>query len=302
VRAACRVRAMADGASSATPMLVEYDARTSMSSTRRPLILLSNDDGYRARGLRTLVAALAEFGDVVVCAPESEQSTTSHSLTLTRPLRLRQVENNVFAVDGTPADCVYVALNGGTRVLPRMPDVVVSGLNHGLNLATDVFYSGTVAAAREGALRGIPAMATSADMRANMERAAATCAKLVRSLVELAPVAPAAQPASVPVGPPFRRKLPAPLINVNVPPGEDWPIAATRLGLRLYEDLVEFRTDPRGREYLWIGGGGVRHEELSASDTEAYDRGMVSVTPLLLDLTSLQGAVLTEAMVQALAR
>jgi 5'-nucleotidase len=271
-----------------------------MANSLRPLILLSNDDGYRARGLRTLAAALAEFGDVVVCAPESEQSTTSHSLTLTRPLRLRQVEKGIFAVDGTPADCVYLALNGGTRILPRIPDAVVSGLNHGLNLATDVFYSGTVAAAREGALRGVPAMATSADMKANMERAAATCAKLVVSLIELAPIAPVARQAAV--GPPYRRKLPAPLINVNVPPGEDWPVASTRLGLRLYEDLVEFRIDPRGREYLWIGGGGVRHEELSGSDTEAYDRGMVSVTALQLDLTAVQGAVLTAQMVQALSR
>ncbi len=277
-----------------------------MANTLRPLILLSNDDGYRARGLRTLGAALAELGDVVVCAPESEQSTTSHSLTLTRPLRLRQVENGIFAVDGTPADCVYVALNGGTRVLPRMPDVVVSGLNHGLNLATDVFYSGTVAAAREAALRGIPAMAASADGRANMERAAAKCAKLARSLIELAPVSPGVRDGgagpgiSLPIGPPFRRKLPAPLINVNVPPGEDWPAASTRLGLRLYEDLVEFRIDPRGREYLWIGGGGVRHEELSGSDTEAYDRGMISVTALQLDLTAAGNAVLTEQMVQTL--
>ena len=277
-----------------------------MPNTPRPLILLANDDGYRARGLRTLSAALDELGDVVVCAPESEQSTTSHSLTLTRPLRLRQVEKRIFAVDGTPADCVYIALNGGTRVLPRMPDVVVSGLNHGLNLATDVFYSGTVAAAREGALRGIPAMATSADGAANMERAAAVCAKLVRALIELAPIAPAVRAAgagpALPIGPPFRRKLPAPLINVNVPPGDAWTIASTRLGLRLYEDLVEFRTDPRGREYLWIGGGGVRHEDLSGSDTEAYDRGIVSVTALLLDLTAAEGALLTERMAQASSR
>jgi 5'/3'-nucleotidase len=179
-----------------------------------------------------------------------------------------------------------------------MPDVVVSGLNHGLNLATDVFYSGTVAAAREGALRGIPSMAASADVGANFERAAAVCAKLVRSLVELAPIAPAARDGTA--GPPFRRKVPAPLVNVNVPPGEAWSVAATRLGLRLYDDLVEFRTDPRGREYLWIGGGGVRHEELTGSDTDAYDRGMVSVTALLLDLTSADGSVLTQSMAQAL--
>lgn len=275
---------------------VEYDAAHSMSNATRPLILLSNDDGYRARGLRTLAGALGVLADVIVCAPESEQSTTSHSLTLTRPLRLRQVESGIFAVDGTPADCVYVALNGGTRVLPRMPDVVVSGLNHGLNLATDVFYSGTVAAAREGALRGIPAVATSADPGADMERAAAFAARLVASLLQL--VAPAESGA--PLGPPFRRKGPAPLINVNVPPGTEWMATSTRLGLRLYEDVVEFRHDPRGREYLWIGGGTVRHEDMTGSDTEAHDRGMVSVTPLLLDLTSAEGS-LTERMVRNVA-
>src|SRR3954468_8010372 len=159
-----------------------------MVGLERPLILLSNDDGHRAPGLRTLAAALRDFAEVVVCAPESEQSTTSHSLTLTRPLRLREVDRTLFAVDGTPADCVYVALNGGTRVLPRMPDLVISGMNHGLNLGTDVFYSGTVAAAREGALRGIPAMATSADVGADPDRAAAVCANLARCLVKLAPV------------------------------------------------------------------------------------------------------------------
>src|SRR3954467_3940419 len=117
-----------------------------MPTSGRPLVLLCNDDGHLANGLRVLLRALATFADVVVCAPESEQSTTSHSLTLSRPLRLRQPEPGMFAVDGTPADCVYVALNGGTRVLSRTPDLVVSGMNHGLNLATDVFYSGTVAA------------------------------------------------------------------------------------------------------------------------------------------------------------
>ncbi len=261
----------------------------------RPLVLLANDDGYRAQGLRTLADALRVFADVVVCAPETEQSTTSHSLTLTRPLRLRAVSEGLFAVDGTPADCVYVALNGGTRVLPRAPDLVVSGMNHGMNLGTDVFYSGTVAAAREGALRGIPAMATSADIAADRAEAAEICAKLARSLVALAPVSPDA-PTTVP---PFRRKVPAPLVNVNVPPGRGWPVVGTRLGLRLYEDIVEFRHDPRGREYLWIGGGGVHHEELAGSDTEAYDRGAVSVTPLLLDLTSAEGSVLTHRMAAA---
>jgi 5'-nucleotidase len=265
----------------------------------RPLILLANDDGYRAQGLRTLADALRTFADVVVCAPETEQSTTSHSLTLTRPLRLREVQRSVFAVDGTPADCVYVALNGGSRVLPRTPDLVVSGMNHGMNLGTDVFYSGTVAAAREGALRGIPAMAASADLDADRAAAADVCARLAANLVKLAPVSPDDTRAGSTLPAPYRRRVPAPLVNVNVPPGAGWPVVGTRLGLRLYEDIVEFRHDPRGREYLWIGGGGVYHEELAGSDTEAYDRGAVSVTSLLLDLTSAEGSVLTHSLAAA---
>ena len=120
-------------------------------------ILLSNDDGFFAPGLQVLRTALATFAEVVVCAPESNQSATSHSLSLNRILRLRDHGHGIHSVDGTPADCVYVALNSGTRLLPRRPDLVVSGMNHGPNLGTDVFYSGTVAAAREGALRGVPA-------------------------------------------------------------------------------------------------------------------------------------------------
>src|SRR5262249_24114157 len=115
----------------------------------RPLVLLSNDDGCAAAGLLALRDALATWATVVVCAPELNQSATSHSLSLHRPLRLRVVEDGLFALDGTPADCVYVALHSGTRVLERRPDLVVSGMNHGLNLGVDVFYSGTVAAARE---------------------------------------------------------------------------------------------------------------------------------------------------------
>lgn len=268
--------------------------------SHRPLILLSNDDGYRAHGIRTLATALGAVADVVVCAPESEQSTTSHSLTLTRPLRLREVGPAEFAVDGTPADCVYVALNAGTRVLPRAPDLVVSGLNHGLNLGTDVFYSGTVAAAREGALRGIPAMATSADVDADPAHAGEVCARLARALVDLAPVSPDRKNQGSPSS--FHLRVPAPLLNVNIPSGQGWKVVATRLGLRLYEDLVEFRRDPRGREYLWIGGGGVRHETLPGSDTDAHDAGEVSVTPLLLDLTAAEGSVLAQRLAEAVPR
>jgi 5'-nucleotidase len=268
-----------------------------MPAPRRPLVLLCNDDGHLANGLRLLRSALSGLANVVVCAPETEQSTTSHSLTLTRPLRLREAEPGIFAVDGTPADCVYVALNGGTRILARAPDLVLSGVNHGLNLGTDVFYSGTVAAAREGSLRGIPAMACSADAGADLGAAAALCAKLALSFVELSPIAP---PEGGIDRPPYRRRVAAPLLNVNVPRGSAWKVVATRLGLRLYEDMVEFRTDPRGREYLWIGGdGAVRHEPLAGSDTDAHDAGSVSVTPLLPDMTSSEGSALTRRLATA---
>src|SRR5687767_6159155 len=126
----------------------------------RPLILISNDDGIHAEGLHALETALAEVGRTYVVAPETEQSATSHAITLSRPLRLRQLAARRFAVDGTPVDCVYVALHR-PGLLPDRPAIVVSGINHGPNLGSDVFYSGTVAAAREGALRGIPAVAVS---------------------------------------------------------------------------------------------------------------------------------------------
>lgn len=233
----------------------------------RPLVLLSNDDGYRARGIETLRSALSSFADVYICAPETEQSATSHSLSLHRPLRLFRHDDRVFSVDGTPADSVYVALHAETRVLPRKPDLVVSGMNHGVNLGDDVFYSGTVAAAREGALKGFPSLAVSAAVDADGVAAAALATKLARALLAEARQGPL-------------------LLNVNFPKGSTWPVKATRLGSRVYRDGVEFRRDPRGREYMWIGGPGVEHREIAGSDTEAYDRGEVGVTPLVLDLWS----------------
>lgn len=209
--------------------------------------------------------ALATFSDVVVCAPESEQSASSHALSLHRPLRLFRHDEGEFSVDGTPADCVYVALHAEGRVLDRRPDLVVSGLNHGVNLGDDVFYSGTVAAAREGALKGYRALAVSAAVGADQAAAAARAAEIAAALL--------AETDSGPV-----------LLNVNFPPGREWTLRATRLGTRVYQDGVEFRRDPRGREYLWIGGPGVEHREAPGSDTEAFDQGVVGVTPLVLDL------------------
>lgn len=248
----------------------------------RPLVLLSNDDGYRAHGLQLLKAAISTWADVVVCAPESEQSTTSHSLSLYRPLRLAHVSDTEFSVDGTPADCVYVALHAA-RVLPRRPDLVVSGLNHGLNLGNDVFYSGTVAAAREAALKGFVALAVSADTRADFEKAAAMSSSIARCLLGSG------------AGEPARGRL----FNVNFPSQGSWTPRATRLGRRAYRDEVEFRRDPRGREYLWISGAALEHDLLDGSDTEAYDRGEVGITPLVLDLWDASGGAHAAAVVAA---
>ncbi len=233
----------------------------------------------RARGGAGLFGRIAAFFQlvttvpkVVVCAPEANQSATSHSLSLHRILRLRHVGPGIFSLDGTPADCVYVALHSGTRVLPRRPDLVVSGMNHGLNLGVDVFYSGTVAAAREAALRGIPSVAVSADAGAERDAAARLGASLALATLST-----------------FTAQGPsngqAPLLNVNIPPGDAWAVRSTCLGARLYSEDVDYRLDPRGREYLWIGGAGnVRHDHVPGSDTEAYDAGVASVTPLSLNL------------------
>jgi 5'-nucleotidase len=160
---------------------------------------------------------------------------------------------------------VYTAFFAGTRILPRRPDLVLSGLNHGANLGDDVFYSGTVAAAREGALRGVPALALSAGLEADRAAAAQEAARIALALYRSAPTKPL-------------------LVNVNIPAGSAWRCRATRLGGRFYTDEVEFRKDPRGREYLWLGGPGVEHRPAAGSDTEAYDAGEIGLTPLVLDL------------------
>jgi 5'-nucleotidase len=250
-----------------------------MSSSQRPLVLLSNDDGHTSHALHVMRDALrGAHYDVVVVAPETEQSASSHALSLHRPLRLRAVEEGLFALDGTPADCVYVALHAGQRVLPRWPDAIVSGINRGLNLGQDAFYSGTIAAAREGALRGIPGVAASAHPYADLAGVAALATKITCELLTEG-----------------RKNV---LLNLNVPKKWSGEVRATRLGARIYEELVDFRTDPRGREYLWLGGPGVRHERDAGTDTDAYDDGAASVTPLVLDLTHRDETSFTESIVQ----
>jgi len=235
-------------------------------------ILLTNDDGVRARGLAVMREALADLGEVWVVAPEREQSATSHSLTLNDPLRVQQLEERVFSVSGTPTDCVLLAVRGIAGVLEPRPEMVVSGINHGPNMGDDVTYSGTVAAAIEGRLLGLPAIAFS--NAAWRPEHLADSARAARSIVPL--VARNALPAET-------------LINVNLP---DLPLErlrgarVTHLGKRIYRDEIIAMTDPRGRGYYWIGGDPPIWEHDEASDFWAVAEGFVSITPLRIDWTS----------------
>jgi 5'-nucleotidase len=231
-------------------------------------ILVSNDDGYMSDGLRALASALEPLGEVWVVAPETEQSAASHAISIHRPLRIRQVRPRWFAVDGTPTDCSYIAVNHLMK--DGRPALMVSGINHGPNLADDVTYSGTVAAAMEASLLGIPAIAFSLAMRHDFDFGPA--ARFARSLAQ----------ATLRASPP-----PHTLLNVNVPKGEPRGYAVTRLGKHTYGFEVVEKVDPRGRKYYWIGGNEYQHEDIAGSDCNAVLRdGLVSVTPLQLDLTA----------------
>jgi 5'-nucleotidase len=238
-------------------------------SAAPPRILISNDDGYMSDGLRALAGAVESLGEVWVVAPETEQSAASHAISIHRPLRIRQVRPRWFAVDGTPTDCSYVAVNHLLK--ERRPALMISGINHGPNLADDVTYSGTVAAAIEASILGIPAIAFSLAVRQDFDFGPA--ARFARSLAE----------AALRASPP-----PQLLLNVNVPGGkEPAGYTVTRLGKHTYGfDVVE-KVDPRGRKYYWIGGNEYQHEDIPGSDCNAVLRdGLVSVTPLQLDLTA----------------
>jgi len=229
------------------------------------VILVTNDDGIHAQGLAALAAALDPLGEVFVVAPDREQSAVGHALTLHRPLRVERLGDRRFAVNGTPSDCVNLGVLG---LLPGPPVLVAAGVNHGSNLGDDVTYSGTVSAAMEGTLLGVPSMAVSqVDADAGDFEAAARVARLVaaRALVETLPAKT--------------------LLNVNVPRGEVRGIRMTRLGHRVYRDKVVQETDPRGRPYYWIGAGPPEWQEDDASDMAAIHAGFASVTPLHLDLT-----------------
>jgi 5'-nucleotidase len=232
----------------------------------RPLILVSNDDGIRAPGLAALAGGLDPLGEVWVVAPDRERSAVGHAITLDQPLRVEEARPRWLAVSGTPADSVYL---GSLHLLPRPPDLVVSGINNGYNLGSDIFYSGTVAGAVEGTIRGIPSVAVSIEyqLEPDFTHAARFAAALARAVLER--------------GLPQRH-----LLNVNLatkaPAGYSW----TRLGRRVYREQVAERVDLRGKRYFWIGGPALAEPDAPGTDCEAVRAGLVSVTPLDLDLTS----------------
>ena len=231
-----------------------------------PRILITNDDGIYSEGIRRLALALRPIGDVIIVAPDREQSAASHALTLNRPLRLLQLEENEWIVDGTPTDCVNLAVL--KLMKDARPDIVVSGINFGPNLGDDVTYSGTISAAFEGALLNIPSIALSALVgeHFSFDRCAEFAAQLTRYVLE--------QPRN-----------PEIILNVNFPVTEFRGVRVTRLGKRVYSEGVIERLDPRGRKYYWIGGDPPTWHPGEGTDFEAVQNGYVSITPLHLDLT-----------------
>jgi len=229
-----------------------------------PVVVLTNDDGIHAPGLAALEKALAELGDVYVVAPEREQSACGHALTLHRPLRALKMGERRFAVNGTPSDCANMAVLG---FLPETPVLIVSGINHGANLGDDVTYSGTVSAAMEGTILGVPSIAVSLVDGGDFE-VAGRVARLIAMRVLVGGL-----PGNT-------------LLNVNVPPQRPRGIRMTRLGHRVYKEKIVEQADPRGRSHYWIGGGDARWDDLDGTDMGAVHDGYISLTPLHLDLTN----------------
>lgn len=237
-----------------------------MSASMR--ILLSNDDGYLAPGLAALAEALEGLGEIVVVAPEQNRSGASNSLTLDRPLHLKTAANGFHFVNGTPTDCVHLALTG---LLDHQPDLIVSGINLGANMGDDTIYSGTVAAATEGYLFGVPALAVSLTSFAG--RHFTTAARIAREMVERF------------IADPIREPI---LLNVNVPDipySELQGIEATRLGRRHKAEPVVRTVSPRNETLYWIGAAGAAADAGPGTDFDALERNCVSVTPLQIDLT-----------------
>jgi 5'-nucleotidase len=232
------------------------------------IILISNDDGIRSEGLQTLARAVESLGEVYVVAPDREQSAVSHSLTLHRPLRVEEIAPRQFAVDGTPTDCVNLAVCG---ILPGRPGLVISGINKGANMGDDITYSGTVSAAMEGTLLGIPSLAVSLVARdhVDFEAAAGFAAELAAQVIAH----------------PFPDNT---LLNVNVPAiprAHMRGFRITRQGKRRFGQTMVEKTDPRGRKYYWIGSDELDFVDEPGTDFAAVEDNAVSITPIHLDLT-----------------
>jgi 5'-nucleotidase len=230
-------------------------------------ILLTNDDGIHSSGLIKLEQALREVGDVYVVAPAAEMSGASHSLTLARPLRIRQIDDRHWTVDGTPTDCVTLALN---KILPaeEHPQICASGINHGGNLGDDATYSGTVAGALEATILGVPGLAFSLVAREHFDftEAARFAVSAVRKVLA----------EGLPEGT---------LLNINFPPGEIKGVVVTRQGIKNARPVISEHIDPRGKPYFWIGEEYFNSNSDVGTDYHAIERGYVSVTPLKSDMT-----------------
>ena len=231
-------------------------------------ILLTNDDGFHAEGIIALEAALSEIGDVYVVAPASEMSGASHSLTLARPLRIRQIDARHWTVDGTPTDCVTLAVN---QILPpaERPHICASGINHGPNLGDDATYSGTVAGALEATILGVPGLAFSlvAGRSHDFTEAVKIAGQITQKAID----------EGLPKGT---------LLNVNVPKGEPKGIRITKQGFKNARPIITEHIDPRGKPYYWIGELREGFHAEGGTDFEAIDEGFVSVTPMRSDLTN----------------
>jgi 5'-nucleotidase len=237
-------------------------------ATGKPRILITNDDGYHAEGIIALENALAEIGDVYVVAPASEMSGASHSLTLSRPLRIRRIDARHWTVDGTPTDCVTLALN---QILPpaERPHLCASGINHGPNLGDDATYSGTVAGAMEATILGVPGLAFSlvASRSHNFTESIRVAREITRrAIIEGVPENT--------------------LLNINIPKGVPKGICITKQGLKDARPVISEHVDPRGKPYYWIGEQRNGFHAEGGTDFEAIDEGYVSVTPMRTDLTN----------------
>ncbi len=240
-------------------------------------ILITNDDGIHSDGLIKLEEALKDVGDVYVVAPASEMSGASHSLTLARPLRIRQLDDRHWSVDGTPTDCVTLALNKILNEAER-PDICVSGINHGGNLGDDASYSGTVAGAMEATILSVPGVALSLVARENYDftYAAAFAVVATRKVLE----------EGLPEGT---------LLNINLPPGEIKGVMVTRQGIKNARPIISEHIDPRGKPYFWIGEEYFNANAVEGTDYFAVKSGYVSVTPLRSDMTDHQALTAIEA-------